>query len=209
MALRQFDECGAFLDYVHTEGAERVGAYGFDNQQYWLGMDDVMVMEAATASSHGGPEASGSDGTPPTSRRQCPPRPRAGGTDESAAGGESGTDFSTTNVQVEGVDEPDIVKTDGTRILALSENGVLHYVDIDDDGAAGTKRGSVSISDAAGPDGYSYGQEILVSGDRAFVITRGESGFPGPVPMPVEEVFVDEVAPEQTTTDRRGGRRRR
>ena len=33
VALRQFDECDAFLDYVHTEGAERVGAYGFDDQR--------------------------------------------------------------------------------------------------------------------------------------------------------------------------------
>ncbi len=123
----------------------------------------------------------------------------AGGTDDAAAG-DGGTDFSTTNVQVEGVDEPDIVKTDGTRILALSENGVLHYVDIDDEGAAGTKRGSVTIIDPSDPNGYSWGQEIFVSGDRAFVITRGERGFPGPVPMPVDEVFVDEVAPEQTTT---------
>ncbi len=199
VALRQFDECGAFLEYVHTEGAERVGAYGFDNQQYWLGIDDVAVMEMASTeaveSEGGGSDRDVADDAAAVPAETAP----AGGTDDAAAG-DGGTDFSTTNVQVEGVDEPDIVKTDGTRILALSENGVLHYVDIDDEGAAGTKRGSVSISDAAGPGGYFSGQEILVSGDRAFVITRGERGFPGPVPMPVEEVFVDDVAPEQTTT---------
>ncbi len=48
VALRRFDECDAFLDYVHTEGAARVGAYGFDNQRYWLGIDDVMVMDEAS-----------------------------------------------------------------------------------------------------------------------------------------------------------------
>ncbi len=195
VALRQFDECGAFLDYVHTEGAERVGAYGFDNQQYWLGMDDVMVMEAATPDAMEDGEASGSDRVLANDSAAVPAESSPqGGTDE------SGTDFSTTNVQVEGVDEPDIVKTDGTRILALTENGVLHYVDIDDDGAAGTKRGSVSILDPSNPNGYSWGQEILVSGDRAFVITRGDGGFPGPVPMPVDEIMIDEAVPEQTTT---------
>ena len=35
--------------------------------------------------------------------------------------------FSTTNVQELGVDEPDIVKTDGERILVLAQ-GTLHYV---------------------------------------------------------------------------------
>jgi hypothetical protein len=44
----------------------------------------------------------------------------AGGTDAtpSAAGGPSA--YTTTNVQVAGVDEADIVKNDGTRIFALS-----------------------------------------------------------------------------------------
>ncbi len=83
VALRQFDECGAFLDYVHTEGAERVGAYGFDNQQYWLGMDDVMVMEAATpdaAEAEGGDVALG----PTVVQRRARARRDlgAGGTDE-------------------------------------------------------------------------------------------------------------------------------
>jgi uncharacterized secreted protein with C-terminal beta-propeller domain len=178
VALRQFDECGAFLDYVHTEGAERVGAYGFDSQRYWLGMDDVMVMESDVAATDAMEEgaASGSDRVV-------------------SDGDEFGTDFSTTNVQVEGVDEPDIVKTDGTRILAVSENGVLHYVDLDDEGAAGELRGSVSITDAAGPNGYVYGQEILVSGDRAFVVARGERGVPEP--FPVDDVVFEESMPSE------------
>jgi len=39
------------------------------------------------------------------------------------------TDFSTTNVQEQGVDEPDIVKTDGEYIYSLQENGELIIVD--------------------------------------------------------------------------------
>ena len=40
-----------------------------------------------------------------------------------SAGGES-VDYSSTNVQVEGVDEPDIVKTDGTYLYVLSEQKI-------------------------------------------------------------------------------------
>ena len=38
---------------------------------------------------------------------------------------ESGTSYSTTNIQVEGVDEPDIVKTDGRYIYTVSGNKVV------------------------------------------------------------------------------------
>ncbi|MDG1267469.1 MAG: beta-propeller domain-containing protein [Ilumatobacter sp.] len=185
VALRQFDECGAFLDYVHTEAVERVGAYGFDDQQYWLGMDDVMVMESDTAAIDAG-EAGGVNGSNPSASDGVVSVEAAGANTDD----ESATDFSTTNVQVEGVDEPDIIKTDGARILALSEDGVMHYVDIDDSGGAGTKRGSISITAAAGLDGYFSGQEILVSGDRAFVIIHGGSEFP--TPFPVDDVAFEE-----------------
>ena len=40
-----------------------------------------------------------------------------------------GVDFSGTNVQEEGVDEPDIVKTDGNTLFAVA-NGKLNAVDV-------------------------------------------------------------------------------
>jgi inhibitor of cysteine peptidase len=43
---------------------------------------------------------------------------------KSAQGGQS-IDYSKTNVQVQGVDEPDIVKTDGTYLYIVSNNKVL------------------------------------------------------------------------------------
>ena len=64
-ALRQFDECGAFLDYVHTEGAERVGAYGFGSNG-WFGFDDV-VMVAEEAMTDDMAEATTAEGELPRS----------------------------------------------------------------------------------------------------------------------------------------------
>ncbi len=43
---------------------------------------------------------------------------------ESKSGDDGSTDYSTTNVQVEGVDEPDIVKTDGIYLYALSDQNL-------------------------------------------------------------------------------------
>jgi uncharacterized secreted protein with C-terminal beta-propeller domain len=176
-ALRQFDECAAFLDYVHTEGAERVGAYGF-NDTGWYGGEiaestvgdrtfDQLPTPAGSEESSGIDEAS-----------QAPSAAETEGSDGS---------FSTTNVQVEGVDEPDIVKTDGQRVLAVTD-GKLHYVDIE--GGSGTKRGSISLVDGLDQNSYISGQEILVSGDRAFVIAQSESG---------DVSFAAESAPPATT----------
>jgi Beta propeller domain len=187
-SLRQFDECQAFLDYVHTEGAERVGPYGFGDNG-WFGptpfLDDVMVMETmeeeAPAEEAAAEPASEDAGASASTTND------AAASGEVFAGDDGDGTYSTTNVQVDGVDEPDIIKTDGTRILAVAGD-VLHYVDIADDGTAGTKRGSVTLSNNGdGSDGnyyFAYGHEIFVNGDRAFVIAQGEGQYyGGPVPF--------------------------
>ena len=46
-------------------------------------------------------------------------------TAEYAKSGESSKDYSKTNIQVEGVDEADIIKTDGDYIYSISENKVI------------------------------------------------------------------------------------
>jgi len=44
---------------------------------------------------------------------------------ESGAKGEPVPDYSTTNIQVEGVDEADVIKTDGEYIYIVSENNIV------------------------------------------------------------------------------------
>jgi uncharacterized secreted protein with C-terminal beta-propeller domain len=53
--------------------------------------------------------------------------PLASSTTGAAKQSESGAGYSTTNIQVEGVDEADIVKTDGTHIYTLSSSGYGYY----------------------------------------------------------------------------------
>lgn len=209
VALQQFDGCDAFLDYVHTEGAERVGAYGFDNQRYWF-EDDFMEVDEGGVMTTDAMEEEAMDANDSAVAESASVPASGDGGDRVLASGEDGSDtFSGTNVQVEGVDEPDIVKTDGQRILAIAGNRLV-FVDIDDEGRAGERRGSVTLADESNGT-YVYGQELLMSGDRAFVVANIEGGVvlpqqSAPVTTTVVDVddsgdaesqFVDEPIPTE------------
>lgn len=78
--------------------------------------------------------------------------------------------YSGTNVNEAGVDEPDLVKTDGRRIVTVG-NGVLRVVDP----ATRTQTGRLDLgADAAGQ------AQLLLSGDRALVLVSG-GGYRGPL----------------------------
>ncbi|MDP9093058.1 MAG: beta-propeller domain-containing protein [Actinomycetota bacterium] len=80
-----------------------------------------------------------------------------------AAEQQSAPAYSTTNVQESGVDEPDIVKTDGIRIVTV-HGGVLRVVN------AATRKvtGTLTLSaDAAGTT-----DQLLLAGTRALVILQ-------------------------------------
>jgi hypothetical protein len=87
--------------------------------------------------------------------------PATGGATRNSAP-QAGVDYSTTNEQEVGVDEPDIVKTDGSRILAIAQ-GVLYYVDVS--GNTPELVGSLRLDD-------SWAQEMLLAGDTLLVMSR-------------------------------------
>jgi len=84
--------------------------------------------------------------------------------------GPSQDDSSTTNVQEQGVDEPDVVKSRGSTIFAIGGEQ-LHAVD--SSGAAPTLLGSLPIE--------GYGHELLLFEGRVLVLSRT---FGGPEPAP-------------------------
>ena len=115
---------------------------------------------------------------PPPPRPTLPPRrplPTPGGGDDGSGpiaapapdseSGGGGSDSSTTNVQEGGVDEPDIVKSDGTNVFALT-GGSLHSVDARS--PLPRKLDAVAIP--------GYGGELLVQGRRALAITTADAG---------------------------------
>ena len=74
-------------------------------------------------------------------------------------------DTSQTNVQEAGVDEPDIVKTDGSTLFALA-NGTLHAVDARSD--APRLLDALELED--------WGATLLLRNGRAFVLGSGPRG---------------------------------
>jgi hypothetical protein len=80
-------------------------------------------------------------------------------------------EFSGTNVQVEGVDEPDIVKTDGERIALISE-GELIVADVT--GEEPEIAGRLTLRDLSV-------QSLFLSGDR--VLLFGSVWNQGPIPL--------------------------
>jgi hypothetical protein len=101
-------------------------------------------------------------GAPVASR----PFPADGGVAQpvaAAPGAEAQRDFSQTNVQEAGVDEPDLVKTDGKRVVAVVDN-VLRVVTLD---------GGPKLAGSLKLDGY--GHELLLAGDKALVLAQDDA----------------------------------
>ena len=159
--LVRFDGCDALIDYLHTEYLARVGPWGF-NRGGWE-------------------QPAFQDGTDVGDLFE-----EGGIAEESASVG--GVDYSGTNVQEAGVDEADIVKTDGRRIFTLS-SGQLVVVD-----ASGrTRTGTVTVAEG-------WGRELFIDGDSLLVITRSTSDAPDGSETVIQRIDVSGGSPEIVET---------
>jgi hypothetical protein len=119
---------------------------------------------------HGVPETSPrplsepSIAAPPRSGSASPPTAAAPA--ENAGTTVGGTSFSTTNNQEPGIEEPDLVKTDGSTIFAV-ERGTLYAV------LAGGPSPRLAGSLALGSTGY--GAQLLLRGSRLLVISGSQA----------------------------------
>jgi hypothetical protein len=134
-ALTPFSACDAVLAHFKAEALERVGPYGLEGLGPFFRVWELAFAADAAAPSQGRASVDGSQAA-----------------------------HSGSNVQVAGVDEPDVVKTDGSRIVSVVD-GVLRYVIIGDDGAELV--GTLRLEDG-------WGHRILVDGDRALLLSSGD-----------------------------------
>ena len=152
-ALRSFDECAALLDYVHTHAAAAAGPWGFETG-FGGGFGPFGFADDAVAD-----------------MAEEGPFPAA-----AAAGGDvpllAGEDYSTSNLQESGIDEPDSVKTDGRRMV-LTVRDTVQAVDVS--GTTPRRIGSVSL------DG-TWPAQLLLHGDRVVAFVRR---WDSPLPFPV------------------------
>ncbi|WP_246236873.1 beta-propeller domain-containing protein [Actinomadura chibensis] len=153
--LVAYDGCDALLDGLRRATADRVGPYGLGGVPGLVPLEgDTALRKGPQAAQPGAPGAAPPPGTP---------------------------EHSTTNSHEPGADEPDLVKTDGRRIVTVT-GGELRVIDpatrkvahtMDLPGAGGAFRGG----DA----------QLLLSGDRALVTTEQPTMLPmerRPVPGP-------------------------
>ena len=94
------------------------------------------------------------------------PPTATGAPEQTTASEPAPDDVSPTNVQEAGIDEPDVVKSDGRTLFAIAQ-GRLQAVDV----RATPSRLLGSIGLPAGGD-----HQLLLRGGRALVISRGQTG---------------------------------
>ena len=145
IGLTTEDSCGPLLEWFKQEATAHVDQFaGYPGVMYYGD-------RPAELRAQGAPEAGAFAATD-----------AAGETASKAAG----VDYSTTNVQEIGVDEPDLVKTDGSRLVALA-GGHLRVVDVS--GAVPKLVASVPMPGA---------HDLLLSGDRVIVIGSEATVYP-------------------------------
>jgi uncharacterized secreted protein with C-terminal beta-propeller domain len=139
--LLRFGACSDFLDYMKQNAQPNVSAWGFLGRQ---GVQEV-----------GPPPQPGLPG----------PLPAVATTEIASSAGKASVsaedDFSTTNVQEVGVDEPDIVKSNGSTLFALAQ-GKLHAVDL-----SGERPRRLDSLALGGPT-----QQLLLSDNTVLVLSH-------------------------------------
>lgn len=163
--LERFGACGELRDYFVDHALDMVGPYGLQGPR-GPHRGPALEDEAVEMDGGGNSGEEQSAGTRDTAAQAPAPEARS-------RAPVAGEDYSATNVQEAGVDEPDLVKTDGHRLVTVRD-GRLHVLDVS--GRVPSEVGSTPLPDAAG-------DELLLAGDRALVLGHG-GGHPAPLSSP-------------------------
>ncbi len=173
--LAAFSSCEDALRGLRAAAKEVVGPYGFFGDRMYATMEKGAAMDAAGGAPGAVPGPAGGAA------------PNVAAPDRAAGAPQAGTDYSGTTTQEAGIDEPDLVKTDGRRIVTIS-GGILRVVDAD----SRRRVGQLSLS---GDGQFQYlPADLLLSGDHALVLVN--VGYGGPMATTDGGVAVpDAVAP--------------
>jgi uncharacterized secreted protein with C-terminal beta-propeller domain len=135
VSLVAYDSCASALDELRGAALPLVGPYGLAGGGYGYAVEDAGAAPAA-------PQRNAESSPTDVGAKQQP-----------------APDHSTTNTHETGVDEPDIVKTDGKRLVSIAD-GTLRVVDV------ATRAMTATVALPQGP-----ATQLLISGDRALVVT--------------------------------------
>lgn len=153
MRLVSYDSCQELLNGLRAATEKQVGPYGLEPARMGMLNGEIAprAFDGMRMPTESGAAASGAAGAQP---------------------------HSATNVQEAGVDEPDMVKTDGRRIVVLAK-GAVQVID------AATRKvtGRLSLGNPGGYPGP-LADSLLLSGDRALVIAPQPRMLYGPMRPP-------------------------
>ncbi|HET6792931.1 MAG TPA: beta-propeller domain-containing protein, partial [Acidimicrobiales bacterium] len=153
VVLVRYGGCDRLLASVKAEALHEVGPYGLSTSQpgYAYPAAPAGGASAAGGSAAGGPSAAGA----------AAPAPGPGGA----------PDYSGANNQEAGVDEPDVVKTDGRLMVVLRRGPVgIQVVDV---GSGGPRLDGFLGLPQVGPDA-----QLFLSGGYAVVVGQDQSATP-------------------------------
>ncbi|MCC5953721.1 MAG: beta-propeller domain-containing protein [Acidimicrobiia bacterium] len=162
-SLAAYDDCRGLEGVIHEHALADIGPWGVGSERFeavadvMMDFDDGMAFEEvgdAVAASPQMDSASRSAESAPVTTTA----PVIGGDGE----------FSDTNVQEAGVDEPDVVKTDGSRLVTVVD-GTLRIMDLTTPVPA--EVGSLAL------DG-GHGHRLFLDGDRAVVLSSDSVARP-------------------------------
>lgn len=136
ISLVAYDTCETALAEMKSRVMPRIGPYGLDH--------GLQAVEDGAVAADGGRAAA------PNAAPEAAP---------GEAAKESAPEHSTTNVHEKGVDEPDLVKTDGRRVVSVAD-GRLRVVDV-------ASRAQTAVL----PLESGYATQLLLAGDRALVMS--------------------------------------
>ncbi|CAN8064345.1 unnamed protein product [Agarophyton chilense] len=176
ISLNPYNTCTDLVSYFKNNALSRVGPYGLADSrnfgsrvpsfclpsnedgrspifvQFGFGSSDTIGPSSfLPAGSIGGNGGLGGVAAPQTSNS------------EPVSNQVAGVDFSETNVQVDGVDEPDIIKTDGRTVFVI-RGTKLFVLQVEFGGTKGRVTGQLTLP--------SRPREMLVQGDHLLVIAQ-------------------------------------
>ena len=150
-SLNRFESCASLRDWYVGHGVDDVGPYGWTGPVMYA-VDDMPMAAAGSV-----PQAS---------------------SEKDAAADSRASSGTGTNTQEADVDEPDVAKTDGRRVVRLVDQRTVVISDVT--GATPRELGRMSLPVDV------YGGELLLAGDHVLVSQAG-SAWGGPVPGGVVE----------------------
>ena len=168
-ALETVNSCDDLLTRLRAEASDRVGPYGFGDGGPIVMFDDAIMADDAT-------DEMAEEAAPAASLDAA-----QGSDTEAGANADGG--FSGTNNQESSVDEADLVKTDGRRLVTVSGSQV-NVLDVTDDDDPRL------VSTIKLPEEF-WGGELFLNGDSALLMTSGWTDVPF---LPVDGPLMTDLA---------------